>query len=258
MAVERLQGQAVNVARRGEGPPEWLMLHCTLARHEALLRLAGMLPGHVTLFDWPSHGRSEDPPEGRDLHDHCTAIAADLLEDGAHIVGHSFGATVALRLALEQQRVSALTLIEPVLFSAAVGAPGYIQHGGDYAPVEAAIAAGDTEAAARAFLDTWGMGVPWEAMPERLQREALRGFHYVPDSAPALHHDGPGLLAPGRLEALDIPVTLIAGAQSHPVIADIHAALAERLPNARSVVIEGAGHMVPITHPGEVGKAMGY
>lgn len=257
MSLEQICGQGVWVAERGTGAGHTLMLHCSLARHETLLRLAGMCPGRVTLFDLPGHGRSDDAPEGVDLHDHTTAIARTLIEEGSHVIGHSFGATVALRLALEDPRVARLTLIEPVLFSAARGAPGYIQHGVDYAPVEEAFARGDNEAAARAFLATWGMGVPWDDMPERVRDEARRSIHQIAAFDEILHHDGIGITAPGRLEALTIPVTLIAGSDSHPVMADIHAALEARLPNVETHVIAGAGHMVPITHPGKVGAAMG-
>lgn len=256
MSLRQIEGQGVWVAERGEGEAHSLMLHCSLARHEAFLRLAGMIPGRVTLFDLPGHGRSDDAPEGADLHDHTTAIAAQLIEPGSHLIGHSFGATVALRLALSDPRVSRLTLIEPVLFSAARGASGYVQHGRDYAPVEDAFARGDREAAARAFLDTWGMGVPWDALPERVRHEALRSIHHIPASDDALHHDRIGVMEPGKLEELSIPVSLIAGADSHPVVADIHATLSARLPNAQSHVIAGAGHMVPITHPGQVFQAM--
>lgn len=255
MAVERIAGQGVWVTRP-EGPADALMIHCTMARHEALLRLAGLRPEVPVLFDLPSHGRSDDMPEGRDVHDHVTAIAAALLPDGAHVIGHSFGATVALRLALETGRVRRLTLIEPVLFSAAKGSAAYHRHGRDYAPIDAAFAAGDDETALRVFLGLWGAGLPWEAMPDKLKREARRALHFLRDSEDAVHHDSPGLMAPGRLEALQIPVTLISGAQSHPVMADIHAGLSARLPDADVHVVAGAGHMVPITHPRDVAAIM--
>lgn len=257
MSLENIAGQGIWVARQGEGAAHTLMLHCSLARHEALLRVASRIDGRVTLFDLPDHGRSDDLPDGLDLHDQVTQIATTLIEDGSHVVGHSFGATVALRLALQDPRVSRLTLIEPVLFSVAEGTEAYRQHGIDYEPVKQAFDAGDMEAAARAFLQTWGMGVPWEALPDKVRRESLRAIRHVRDSEDCLHRDRIGFLDPGRLETLDIPVTLIAGAKTHPVVADIHAGLAARLPRATCVVIPGAGHMVPITHPKEVGRAMG-
>ena len=46
-------------------------------------------------------------------------------------------------------------------------------------------------------------------------------------------------------------MTLIRGSQTQRVVADIHAALAARIPDASDHVVEGAGHMVPLTHVAE-------
>jgi pimeloyl-ACP methyl ester carboxylesterase len=68
---------------------------------------------------------------------------------------------------------------------------------------------------------------------------------------------GPGPdLAPGALEALDRPVLLLEGAESPTVVAEIQAALAARLPRARRVVLPGAGHMAPMTHPEAVARVL--
>ena len=69
---------------------------------------------------------------------------------------------------------------------------------------------------------------------------------------PALEGDTAGLLGHGRLEALGVPVLLIEGQRSPPVIGVIQSELARRLPQARRVVIEGAAHMVPVTHAMQV------
>lgn len=256
MSVEQVAGQDVYV-RRPEGEADALMIHCTMARHEALRRLAALRPEQSILFDLPGHGRSSHAPEGADIHDQTTDIARTLLPTGgAHVFGHSFGATVALRLALEDPRVTRLTLVEPVLFAAARGMPGYMRHVKDYAPVDAAFAVGDDLAAAKGFLAIWGAGMPWEVMPEKMREEALNTLYFVTGSEAALHHDSAGILAPGRLEGLDIPVTLIAGEKTHPVMSDIHATLSGRLPLARVATVPGAGHMVPVTHPREVVEIM--
>lgn len=259
MTLEHHAGLDVNVMRIGDAPARLQMLHCTMARGDALLRLHKALgqPQGTVMFDLPNHGQTADAPEGADVHALTTAIGRDLLEGPTHVIGHSFGATVALRMALEDDRVTRLTLIEPVLFAAAAGMPGYLQHGEDFRPVDDAFNAGDPEAAARAFLGIWGLPMPWDALPARARAEALRTIDYVRVSEHALHHDSSGMLAPGRLESLTIPVTLISGSDTHPVMAEIDSAFCARLPNARSVTIKGAGHMAPITHPEQVAAAIG-
>ncbi len=71
-------------------------------------------PGHGLS---PSPGRPDDPVADGSL-------IADLLGDGAHLVGHSFGGLVALAAAAERPRaVRSLTLIEPALHKVAVAHP---------------------------------------------------------------------------------------------------------------------------------------
>ncbi|MGR3491869.1 MAG: alpha/beta fold hydrolase, partial [Shimia sp.] len=77
-------------------------------------------------------------------------------------------------------------------------------------------------------------------------------IHLVLAQGPAIEDDVAGQLAPGRLEGLTIPVDFIRGATSPPVTAAIHRGLMARLPNAVEHVIDGAGHMSPISHPIDV------
>ena len=77
-----------------------------------------------------------------------------------------------------------------------------------------------------------------------------RSIHIIPAARPALHGDRAGLQAPGVLGALTLPVLLIEGAETHPVMFDVTRGLERRLPDARTERVEGAGHMVPVTHPG--------
>lgn len=253
MSIHSIAGVDINVVHRGQGGAPILYLHCSLARHDAFVPLMQPFEADhdITFFDLPGHGHSQDLEEGCDIQTITRDIALELLQDGAHVIGHSFGGTVALRMAVEGAPIRGLTLIEPVLFAAAQGTAGYDLHERDFAPMRDALAANQREDAARAFLGLWGVGVQWRHLPKRAKDEALRSIHNISDAEPALHHDIHGVLRPGGLEAVDMPVTLIQGRDSHPVIGDIHAGLAKRLPNARSVVLEG-GHMVPLTNPAAV------
>ncbi len=69
----------------------------------------------VVVPDRPGHGRSPSPgrPDDAQLDG---GWVAELLEDGAHLVGHSFGGAVALAAAARRpEAVRSLTLIEPAL-----------------------------------------------------------------------------------------------------------------------------------------------
>ena len=51
-------------------------------------------------------------------------------------------------------------------------------------------------------------------------------------------------------------MTLLRGAATVPVIAEVHRGLLTRLANARETVVGGAGHMVLLSHPGAVAGAL--
>jgi pimeloyl-ACP methyl ester carboxylesterase len=211
----------------------------------------------MTAMDLPGHGRSPDWDRSVPLQDQATAMARAALPEGAHVVGHSFGAVVALCLALEGASVASLTLIEPVLMAAAreAAAPAHAENRAAFALLQEAFA-GRPEEATRRFVATWGDGRPWEALPPVARAYRVERMGLVLAQTPALDEDPAGLLAPGRPEALDLPVLLVEGERSPPVVAAIQARLAERLPRARRIVVAGAGHMAPLTHPRPVAEAI--
>jgi pimeloyl-ACP methyl ester carboxylesterase len=81
-------------------------------------------------------------------------------------------------------------------------------------------------------------------------------IHLIPPQDVTLFEDRHRLLAPGRLERVAIPVLLLEGADSPPIIHEVNDALARRLADARVVSIPGASHMGPVTHAAEVAAAM--
>lgn len=252
-------GFPVHLRSFGTGRDPALLLHCALAHSKAWTPLAEQFSDRLAMLapDMPGHGRSAKWDHRQDLHDQVTAIARDCLGDGGHVIGHSFGATVALRLAIEApEAVRSLTLIEPVLFAAAGESEsdvlcGYIN---ETEAFNAALARDDWTSAAKDFIRIWGDGRPWEALTEREQELFASQMHFIRETEACLLKDSAGLLLPGRLESIRCPVHLIRGGSSVPIIAAIHRTLAGRIPGARDCVIAGAGHMVPITHPTPVAR----
>jgi pimeloyl-ACP methyl ester carboxylesterase len=235
----------------GRGAPV-VMVHCMLARHESLLPLAGAIGGQAMLFDLPGHGRSPDWDGAQDYQTLAVAWAAGCCDGPTHLVGHSFGATVALRLAVDRpDLVSRLTLIEPVYFAAARGTPAHADHAAGFRPFLEAMAADDQSCAAARFNALWG-AQPWDALPPRTQGYLMDRIHLVTASGRAIEEDPAGITTAACLAQVTVPVTLIRGADSPPVIAAIHAALVDRLPDAVDHVVAGAGHMLPLTHTADV------
>jgi pimeloyl-ACP methyl ester carboxylesterase len=243
----------------GQGADRALLLHCGQGVSGMWKGVARLLADRLSMVapDLPGHGRSAPLAPGRDVHDQACDAIRPLLRDGMHLVGHSFGATVALRLALEAPgRVASLTLVEPVLFAAARGRAGLAAHQMLEEALYAPVRAGDLMAAARAMNRIWGGGVDWDSLRPEAQALLASQMPFVAATEPSLWEDCHGLLAPGRLERLTCPVALIRGAQTVPIIADIHAGLIARLPRAAEHVVPGAGHMLTVTHPEDVARVV--
>lgn len=244
------------------GPRPVLALHCSLAHSGAWTGLAQRLHGvTVTALDQPGHGRAADWDGQSDLHALTTGIATDLARDLAaggkiDLFGHSFGATVCLRIALENPGlVRSLTLVEPVIFAAARGTAAHAEFRAGHEGL-ADLLVRDRETAAATFHAAWGTGEALADLPERQRRYIVDRIHLIPAQNPVLMEDSAGLLRPGGLETLMLPVLLVEGAQSPAVIDALHGVLAVRLPRATRLIVPDAGHMVPITHPDVVARAV--
>ncbi|MBU2958385.1 alpha/beta fold hydrolase [Paracoccus sp. 1_MG-2023] len=223
-----------------------LALHCMMAGGSYWGPVAQALGGRLDLrgFDMPGHGRSDPwtPAAGDpDFHTAVTRIAASFIQRPLDLIGHSIGATVALRIAVAApEAVRSLTLIEPVLFAAA---PDAAQDARD-AQMAELLERGDAEAAARSFLSIWGGPQPSALPPAVLDQIAI-----VRETGDTLRHDAARILRDGGLEAIDAPVMIVNGSDSPPVIHAITDALAARLPDVGRATVPGAGHMLPMTHP---------
>ncbi|MEL6914016.1 MAG: alpha/beta hydrolase [Pseudomonadota bacterium] len=233
--------------RWGAGRP--LMIHCALAHGGVLAPLARALGGGLA-FDLPGHGRGPAWDAARDYQEHCVAMAVEAMDAPGPVLGHSFGGTVALRLAVERpDLVTALTLVEPVFFAAlrVHDGPAHAAHEAAFAPIVEAYEAGDLHLMAERFTTMWG-GAPWADLPARFKDMLARQMPLIIAQGVGIDADPGGVFAPGRLEALGCPVTLIRGSHTAPSVAAIHRVLI-RLTGAEEHVIEGAGHMSPLTHP---------
>ncbi len=243
----------------GQGPRAALMIHCSLAHSGAWGGLARHLSGALTMtaFDMPGHGRSAAWDDRGEIQGITVGIAADFCDGPRDVIGHSFGATVALRLARERpDLVRSLVLIEPVFFAVAMQDQPVIwaTHEHRTAALVQAWEAGDKQATAREFTELWGAGPDWAHLPDETRHELAEQMPLIMAANEALHDDPTGILEEGGLDTVDMPVLLLEGSASPPVIGAIQAGLSKRLSQAERVVIAGAGHMVPITHADQVAR----
>lgn len=238
-----------------------LALHCSLAHGGAWSGLASLMRRVVLLApDQPGHGRGSAWNSARPLHDQAyeeSLAVAEFAGQGQSVdlIGHSFGGTLALRMALERpDLVRSLTLVEPVIFAAAgaSGHPAFAPFRARHLEVAALVASGRRDEALRNFHGDWGAGETLDEVPTRTRDYMLDRIHLIAAQNPTLLDDQAGLLRPGGLESIAVPVLLVEGGASPPIVAAVHGALMARMPGAARLVVPGAGHMVTITHAGAV------
>nr|WP_268968516.1 alpha/beta hydrolase [Palleronia pontilimi] len=230
-----------------------MFLHCSLASHRAWMPVIKLLHDDLdmTAFDLPGHGRSGDWTEDDgDIHGLSARIAASFCDGPTDIVGHSFGAAVGLRLAVERpDLVRRMVLVEPVFFAAARGTGAHARHREQFEPVTDALARGDREQATRVFSNMWGGARDFDDLPTAQRRAMIDRIHLIAASSPGIEGDSGDLMADGRLAATHVPTLLVSGTGSAPIIHAIHDSLRTRMPQAATQRIDGAGHMAPLTHP---------
>lgn len=244
-----------------------LMLHCSLAHSGALEGVARRLQNshHCRAFDLPGYGQSGDWDGVRPYHDLVLAQALEMIEAWeapVDLIGHSMGGSVALRLAaLRPDLVRRLVVIEPIFFTPAFQDDPDLEarHRQEMAAFEAHMKARDYEAGVRAFLAVWGDRTPWEKLPEFLRRDFVAKAPLIEAADRAVFGDPDGILADGLIAAMPMPVLILAGEHAPIYAHGINDALARRIPDARQVTVEGAGHMAPLTHSRAVaGEISGF
>ncbi|MGZ4198417.1 MAG: alpha/beta fold hydrolase [Solirubrobacteraceae bacterium] len=162
------------------------------------------------------------------------------------LVGNSFGGAVALRIAaIAPVAVSSMTLISPPLPD--LEPSPQLQAAWD--AEEAALEAGDLDAAVAAVVDAWTLPDAPDALRQRVATMQRRAFDLqlaAPDVAEA---PDPVEGRPEVLERLAVRTLTAAGEHDMPDFIEGGKQLAQTLPDARYVTIAGAGHLAPLEKP---------
>jgi pimeloyl-ACP methyl ester carboxylesterase len=206
----------------------------------------------VAVDSWGS-GRTAEWPSDRVIR---LADEVELLQpllDSAsgplHLVGHSYGAAVALKAALlHPGRFATLALYEPTLF-AIVDRNTPRDVDGIRSAVRAGaerLDAGDGDGAARAFIDFWMGEGSWERTPPERKPAVVQSGRNLRRWAHALMTEP---ATPADLRGITAPVLVMTGGRSPRSSLSVAELLCTILPDARQVRFDQLGHMGPVTHP---------
>ncbi len=174
------------------------------------------------------------------------------LGEAVHLVGHSFGGAVALKIALMRpDLVESLTLYEPVAF--------HILRGRGEEDTELLAGLKQVEESLRAagpdgrdgpgikpFIDFWNGDGAWDRMSETLrERLASMAAAVLADFDSCFSEDW-------RLEdlgALELPTQILMGMESPEIAQRTATLIFGQVPDAELVMLPGLGHMAPIHAP---------
>jgi pimeloyl-ACP methyl ester carboxylesterase len=195
-----------------------------------------------------------------DLSEDVDAIEAIVKKLGGpvHVVGHSYGGLLALKLARrDPSRIRSLAAYDPVAFGA-VYAANDAEGIADLAraesqPVFTDFARGGDDAWFEVFVDYWNGPGAWRGMSPAGRESFLRVGRKVFFEVWSLMHDRTPASAYAGIEA---PALFLGGAVSPPAARRVVALLGEALPRGRVLLVPGAGHMGPLTHAAFVNDAI--
>src|SRR6195952_2182433 len=223
--------------------------HTTWALHSRWFAHHGF---GVLAPDLPGHGRSSGAPLTTiaDMADWSVALLNAAGAAKARLVGHSMGSLIALETAARHpSRVSALSLI---------GTAATMTVGPDLLK-----AAEANDRAAIDMVSIWGLG-----FAAGLGGSLAPGLWMHSGAQRVLEHCRPGVLfsdlsacnayqnALNAAARVTVPTTFILGERDMMTPLRAGKALAAALPNSRTVVMRGAGHMMMTERPDELLAAL--
>lgn len=254
--VRSADGTVIGYQRVGDGPAV-VLLHGAGQSSVNLMRLARALSGDFTVYAPDRRGRGRSGPYGefRGLDTEIEDLGALLDACGAgRVFGLSAGAVIAIEAARRRPDITRLALYEPPLTF------GGVVHGGWAPAYERQLAAGKPGAALVTVLKaTADRTSPVRWLPGRLLggaldsairrtegRPARDGALSPRELIPTLRYDAQtvnGAAGPlERFAALCCEILLLGGSRSARSLTASLDGLSRVLPDARRVVLRGAGH----------------
>lgn len=256
MSMAEVNGVRLFYEMSGNGDIPMVLVHGSWGSHD---NWWAVVPGlrrsfQVLTYDRRGHSASERPPEQGSVLEDVADLAALLEHLGlspAWVVGNSFGASIALRLAGARPDVlRGLIAHEPPLFSLLAGdtePDGGAEEDGAMGIVLERIATGNHAGAAELFVDAVAIGPgAWAQLPPEMQDTFI---YNAPTFLDECQDPEQFAFEIEQIRTFPHPSLLTRGETSPPPFAPVVGRLAAALPNADVVTLTGAGHIPHVTHP---------
>lgn len=255
------RGRQVSWARCGSGPAV-VFCHGTPWSSWLWAPFAQALGSTFTtyLWDMPGYGQSSKDPGHSVALDVQAELLRDLLEywglDAAHVVAHDYGGAVALRaILLHGSRVASLALVDVVAL--APWGSAFFRLVGKHAQVFMALPAAIHAGVVRAYVagashrgltqqQTDALLAPWlgETGQAAFYAQIAQADQAYTDEIEPLY------------SSLELPVLVVWGRNDSWLPLDQAHRLADTIPGAQLVLVEGAGHLIHLDEPVELASQL--
>lgn len=242
MFYERPDGCRLYHEVHGDGPPVVL-----------LEGMGGDIPGWrrniprlaerfmVVAYDFRGNGRSDKPDETVTMAtfvDDTIGLLDHLEIDAAHLYGQSFGGMVAQELGLAHPDRARSLILACTLAG-----------GSHVVPADSRVPKD------RPWMALYSPGFA-EAHPEHVKEDLRAGSVQAPHARKRQWEAIQGFDAYDRLPDLKVPVLVLHGTEDRLIHPDNARVLADRIPGARLVLLEGAGHVYHSEQPEAADRAV--
>lgn len=263
MTSHRFGALTANFTSHGAGP-DLVLLHAGGSSGAQWRKAAAYLEDHYRLImpdfiGFGGTGAWTGPAEPS--HDDQAAMLASLITEHCdtpvHMVGHSFGGAIAVRLTLAHpDMLRRLVLIEPVL-TPLLPLAGRQDVFAEYSQLATMFIeygrAGRDEDAWRNFIDYRNGTGTWASLSDKARTRFLAGTQQGVDTFVSNLADPTTL---DDIRSIAIPTLVLCGENTTEPDRVVTEILRDELPACDYRIIPGAEHMSPLTHPEPVALAI--
>ncbi len=252
-------GSGLTAIARGQGP-EVVLVHGALGDYREWAPIGDQLEARYRVvalsrrYHWPGSPPADDAAYSYESHSNDLRSFLNSIGHPVHLIGHSYGAGVALLTAIRApQFIRSLTLIEPA-FGSLLPAKGpgveaeLVSRDSMTATVRKLAREGQDERAAEVLID-WVQGSPggFSKLPAAVREGMLANAKTAASTfavrAPEVSCD--------QLRKLNVPTLVLKGERTRVFYRLIAQEVASCVPGAESATIPSSGHMTIVENPGQ-------
>jgi lipase len=253
------RGGTVKIVEQGTGTPV-VFLHSGVGSAGEWREVFSLWPTgyHLIAIEAFRGGSGPGLPAVRTIDDFADQVHAVVgyVEQPIHLVGFSWGGATGLHMAASAPAaLTSLDVIEPEAYSVleAADGPAFTTLVNLRDRWRGHVQAGDWYAAFEEFIDFYNGQGSFAAWPAA-RRDAFLDDQRARGDLWDVLFNAP--ITARSLASVDIPVHVIEGSVTSIVDRAICDVVMKNVQNAKRSVIDGAGHMIPLSHPAELTRVL--